>query len=94
MAKKLDPESIQTQLRDLPHWTLDNNQHLTRTISVDNFMTALQKANSIAPIAEACNHHPDLLVQWGKLSITLWTHDQGGLTQKDFDLATKINKIL
>jgi 4a-hydroxytetrahydrobiopterin dehydratase len=48
----------------------------------------------VAKLAEAANHHPDILIKYGKVRLALTTHDEGGLTDKDFKLARKINKLL
>jgi len=75
-------------------WSLKANGHLYRAIKCNNFLKALDLANRIAPIAEAAQHHPDLEVRWGHLGIELFTHDANAVTQKDFDLALKINALL
>jgi 4a-hydroxytetrahydrobiopterin dehydratase len=62
---------------------------LVRTYRVKNFAEALAEALRIGEIAEAQQHHPDLHVSWGSLSIELWTHKIGGLTESDFIFAAK-----
>jgi 4a-hydroxytetrahydrobiopterin dehydratase len=59
-----------------------------------NFAEAVGKVNAIAILAEAADHHPDILIYgWNKIRVTLSTHDAGGLSDKDFELAAKIEEI-
>jgi 4a-hydroxytetrahydrobiopterin dehydratase len=59
-----------------------------------NFMEALEVVNRIGAIAESHNHHPDIEFGWGYVRLALTTHDEGGLTQKDFELADALKKVL
>src|ERR1700716_1866180 len=68
----------------------DGHLRLTRTVKFKGFMPGVDLINRIAPIAEAEGHHPDLLLSYGSLTIWLWTHAAGGLTENDFILAAKI----
>ncbi len=86
---------IQRQLQDISLWTITHEgKALERIYRTSDFMSALNKANEIAEIAEREGHHPDLEISWGKLTITLSTHSAGGITQKDIALAQKIEKML
>ena len=58
------------------------------------FAAGLRLLNAVGDAAEAANHHPDIDIRWRKVTIALTTHDAGGLTQKDFDLAAQIDEIL
>src|ERR1700687_4565762 len=64
----------------------DGHLRLTRTVKFKGFMPGVDLINRIAPIAEAEGHHPDLLLRYGSLTIWLWTHAAGGLTENDFIL--------
>lgn len=64
---------------------------LIKSYATKNFAEALRLANLVGEIAEAAGHHPDLLVRWGDLTITLWTHAIQGLSQNDFVMAAKID---
>ena len=77
----------------LPDWQLADEK-LTRAVKVKDFAQALKLANRIGAIAEQENHHPDLLVKWGLLGITIYTHSVNGLTENDFILAAKINNLI
>ena len=80
-------------LKDLPLWRRDGAT-VVREIQASNFAAAIGVVNAIALLAESMDHHPDLFVYgWNKLRITLSTHDQGGLTILDIQLAKKIDAL-
>jgi 4a-hydroxytetrahydrobiopterin dehydratase len=64
-----------------------------RTFVLEDFVQSLRFVNRVARHAESMNHHPDILIQYNKVRLVLTTHDKGGLTMKDFNLARKINRI-
>ena len=68
-----------------------DSHHLEREFAFKNFRQAMTLANEIAEIAEDQKHHPDMLVGWGRLRITLFTHAIDGLHENDFILAAKID---
>jgi 4a-hydroxytetrahydrobiopterin dehydratase len=91
--KLASDEEIQLSMRDIPFWRLDGNS-IIREIAVPNFVAAIGIVNAIAILAERANHHPDILIYgWNKLRITLSTHDIGGLSSLDFELAKKIDEL-
>ncbi len=67
--------------------------HLERDFRVKDFRRAMALANEIAEIAESQGHHPDLLVQWGRLKVTLFTHAIDGLHENDFIMAARIDAL-
>ncbi len=75
-------------------WKVVNGHHLVQEISRKNFRQAMALANEIAEIAESQGHHPDLLVQWGRLTVTLFTHAIDGLHENDFIMAARIDGLL
>ncbi len=75
-------------------WELNSNRHLEKVFKFTTFSDAMAFANSIALIAEKENHHPDLHIGWGKCAVEIWTHNIGGLSENDFYLAAKIEKIV
>jgi 4a-hydroxytetrahydrobiopterin dehydratase len=85
---------VSTELRrrvdaELPNWTVEGNE-LVGTWRFDDFGGALAAAVTAGMLAERANHHPDLMVGWGRLVVRLTTHDAGGLTVRDLDLALQI----
>jgi len=89
----LSEEAIRNHLELLPLWTTDGKK-LMRTCILHDFVSAMGFMNAIAIHAEAMDHHPELrLYGWNKVDITISTHDKGGLTILDMELATKIDTI-
>jgi len=71
-------------------WELVNEHHLTRAYAFKGYGPAVTFTNSVAAIAEQQMHHPDILLAWGKVEVTIWTHKIDGLTQSDFYFAAKV----
>ncbi len=93
-CEPLSPEKAAELLKQLPGWEFTKEgKAIRRRFSFKNFMQALDFVNSLAPIAEAENHHPDLQLGWGYVECMLWTHDIGGLHENDFIIASKINRL-
>jgi 4a-hydroxytetrahydrobiopterin dehydratase len=90
----LNPEQREKLTQTLPHWILlGNRDAITRTFKFQNFLEAFDFMGKVAIVAEELNHHPEWFNVWNKVEITLSTHDSGGLTQLDINLATKIDQI-
>ena len=87
-GKELDDLAGQT-----PGWKVVNGHHITRSFAFPNFKTALAFVNQVGEIAESQGHHPDIMLGWGKAEVTTWTHAIDGLTESDFILAAKIDKL-
>ena len=75
------------------HWKIVNEHHITRTFTFPDFKQALDFVNRVGAIAEQQGHHPDILLTWGKVEITLWTHKIDGLTESDLIMAAKIDGV-
>ena len=90
---KLSEAEIAHYLTLFPDWQLTDGK-LNRQVKVKDFAEALMLANRIGTIAEQENHHPDLLVSWGLLAITIFTHSVKALTENDFILAAKIRRVI
>ncbi len=92
--KKFDEKEILDRLQNAENWDYIDKQ-LVRDIKLKDFVSVVALVNKIAGEAEKMNHHPDILIHsWNRLRLTLSTHSEGGITQKDFDLAGKINKLI
>ena len=92
----LPAAEVERLLQQLNDWTVveaGGHQQLTRTFKFKGFMPGVELINRIAPIAEAEGHHPDLHLSYGSVRVDLWTHAAGGLTENDFILAAKINRL-
>ncbi len=74
-------------------WRVEREHHLAKEFRFPDFVEALAFVNAIGALAEEEAHHPDLLLAWGKVGVTLWTHKIDGLTESDFILAAKIDRL-
>jgi 4a-hydroxytetrahydrobiopterin dehydratase len=74
-------------------WQVVDGQHLQRAYRLPDFASGLALVNRIGALAAAQDHHPDLLLAWGRVQITLWTHSVGGLSLNDFILAAQIDRL-
>ncbi len=88
----LTSEQVATELAQTPGWQADDGQ-LTRTVTRTDFRDALLFVNAVGFLAEQANHHPDILISWNKVTLTLSTHSEGGLTAKDFALARQVSEL-
>jgi len=90
---KLSRRSARAKAAKLGNWTLKGND-IARSFRFLDFADAMRFVNRVARLAEAANHHPDITISYNRVRLTLTTHDEGGLTEKDFKLANKINKLM
>jgi len=93
MTAKLNDSEIDTRLEDLVDWTRQGDE-IHKLFKLASFPVAIAFVTQVGFLAEAANHHPDIDIRWRKVSLALTTHDAGGLTAKDFDLAAQIDEIL
>jgi 4a-hydroxytetrahydrobiopterin dehydratase len=88
---------IQELKPQVPDWTLVNRDgipRLERTFTTKSFVEALSFTNRIGALSEAEGHHPAILTEWGRVTVTLWTHKIHGLHRNDFIMAAKIDALL
>ena len=90
----LKGKEVDALYKIVPQWTVVKEHHLTREYKFPDFAQALEFVNRVGALAEEQGHHPDILLAWGKAGITLWTHKIDGLTESDFIMAAKIDRIL
>jgi len=88
----LPDDQIATQLAALDGWTRDDDM-IVKTYELPAFMGAIAFVERVAALAEAADHHPDLDVRWRRVRVALTTHDSGGLTASDVDLAQQIEGV-
>lgn len=86
-------EEIENLIKELDGWEVVGEHHLRKNYEFKNFREALEFVNRVGELAEAQGHHPDMLLAWGRVEITIWTHKIDGLTESDFILAAKIDAI-
>lgn len=89
----LKGKELQVLLGNVPEWTAPNEHHLRREFRFPDFRQALDFVNRVGGVAEEQGHHPDMLLSWGKVEVTLWTHKIDGLTESDFIMAAKIDRL-
>jgi len=88
----LKGDQLKKLQQDVPGWTVTNEHHLHREFRFPDFKQALEFVNRVGAVAEEQGHHPDMLLTWGKVEVTLWTHKIDGLTESDFIMAAKIDR--
>jgi len=84
---------IRPLLNQLANWEAVGEHHLRKEYRFKNFRESLDFVNRVGVLAENQGHHPDICFGWGKAEITIWTHKIDGLTESDFVLAAKIDKL-
>jgi 4a-hydroxytetrahydrobiopterin dehydratase len=89
----LKGEDLQKLNTQLPEWKVVDEHHLSRHFKFSDFKSALAFVNRVGDLAEKVGHHPDIYLTWGKVNIDIWTHKINGLTESDFILAAKIDKL-
>lgn len=89
----LSQEDIETRLDEFPEWALSGGS-LQRTFAFDDFVGSVAFVNRVAELAEAQQHHPDIMIRYNKVTLTVSTHDAGGITEKDFALARETDSFV
>ena len=92
MSTVLSDGEIHQALEQLPGWK-QNGKAIERVFQFENFVKAMEFVNQIAEAAEAVNHHPDILIKYNQVTLTLVSHDSGGVTQRDIKMAGRINEL-
>jgi 4a-hydroxytetrahydrobiopterin dehydratase len=90
--EKLPEEDLEARLESFPEWSI-NGDALQRTFSFEDFLGAMAFVNRVAELAERHGHHPDIMIRYNKVTLTLTTHDAGGLTEKDFAFAGDTDRV-
>ena len=86
-------EELEELERQLPDWEVVEGHHLRREFRFRNFREALDFVNRVGELAEEQGHHPDVQFGWGRAAITIFTHKIDGLTESDFVLAAKVDRL-
>jgi len=88
----LNDEDVQAKLSGLSGWEKSGDA-IEKQFEFEDFSGSVDFVNRLTPVANEMNHHPDLAISWNKVTVTLSTHSEGGLTEMDFELAGKIDDL-
>jgi len=88
----LSEAEISSRLQSLPDWKVESGV-LSRTFAFEDFLSSLTFVNRVGEVAESAGHHPDIDIRYNRVRLGLVTHDAGGLTEKDFDVAAAASKL-
>jgi 4a-hydroxytetrahydrobiopterin dehydratase len=89
---RLSDEEIDERLSGLDGWERDGDA-IRRQFELDDFKGSVDFVNRLTPEAEGMNHHPDLEISWNKVTVSITTHSEGGLTENDFELAGRLSRL-
>lgn len=92
MADKYTDDQVKAALGVVPEWN-EVNGEIQRTFQFDDFVRSMAFVNKVADAAESRQHHPDILIRFNKVTLSLSTHDAGGITEKDFELAKAVDAL-
>jgi 4a-hydroxytetrahydrobiopterin dehydratase len=90
---RLSEDEIAARLEELSGWAR-KGEEIVKTFKLPSFPAAISFTTNVGFLAEAANHHPDIDIRYNKVTLSLSTHDAGGLTAKDFDLAAKTDELM
>lgn len=90
---RLADDAVTRELATTPEWARDG-EAIRRTWRFADFKAAMIFVNGVAALAEKANHHPDIAIRYNEVTLRLWSHDAGGLSARDFDLARRIGSTL
>ncbi len=95
-APHVSDEELKTLIKEIPDWSVVNENNilkLRRAFKFKNFIEALDFGNRTGALAEQHGHHPDLFIEWGKITVTWWSHKMNGLHKNDFIMAAKTDRL-
>lgn len=95
-APKVSETELAELMLELPEWRVEernNEKQLERVFKFKNFAKALAFTNDVGELAESENHHPAILTEWGRVTVTWWTHKIGGLHKNDFIMAARTDQL-
>ena len=93
MSELIPDDELNAALKKCPEWDVEKKS-ITRTIEFEEFMEAIDFVNDLAEIAEEAQHHPKISIRHTKVTLTLTTHDMGGITDLDIELANRIDNLV
>jgi 4a-hydroxytetrahydrobiopterin dehydratase len=92
-VQPLTGKELESLAEQVPQWNVVDEHHIIRSFKFPDFRQALAFVNKVGDLAEQQGHHPDILLTWGKVDVTTWTHAINGLTESDFILAAKVDRL-
>lgn len=93
MSDLLEDEDLTSALKKCPEWEYEKNS-INRTFEFEEFMDGIDFVNSVADIADEAQHHPDIRINYTKVTLKLTTHDAGGVTEADVELAQRVDNLV
>jgi len=93
MSELLEDDDLSSALKKCPEWEYEKKS-ITRTVEFEEFMDAIDFVNDLAEIAEEAQHHPLITINHAKVSLKLTTHDAGGVTELDIELAQRVDNLV
>lgn len=93
MRTPLTEADVLVRLAEIPEWEAEGNRRLSRKFVFRDHIDAMGFVTRVAMVAESLDHHPDLRIVYDRVEIVLWTHDAGGVTARDFALASRIDRL-
>ncbi len=93
MSELLDKEELKSALKKRPEWDLEGKA-MTRVIEFEDFMEGIDFVNLLAEVAEEAQHHPDITINYTRITISLTSHEAGGITEDDIELADRISNLV
>ena len=93
MSDIIPADELKQWIKKIPEWDLEEKSIL-RTVEFDSFMEGIDFVNNVAEIAEDAQHHPDIDIRYGSVTLHLTTHEKGALTASDFEMATRIDTFI
>lgn len=93
MSDLLDEEELKSALKKRPEWDLEGKA-ITRVVEFEDYMEGIDFVNLVAEVAEEAQHHPDITINYTKVTISLTSHEAGGITEDDIELADRISNLV
>ena len=93
MSEVISEDQIDTWMKKVPEWEVEGKA-LLRSVEFDEFNEGIDFVDGVAEIAEEAQHHPDIDIRWTTITLRLTTHEQGGITSADFELASRIDNLI
>ena len=93
MSDLIAEEDIDKWMKKVPEWEVEEKT-LIRVVEFDEFNEGIDFVDGVAEIAEEAQHHPDIDIRWTAITLRLTTHEQGGITSADFELASRIDNLI